>query len=133
MAKRTAGEMRRSGDGATPRRSIGVVAYDAGLADDIRAHLGTRRGLSEKEMFGGIAFLVDGNMAVGVSGDSLMVRVGKDAHDEAVARPGARIFDMGERPMRGWVVVSPDGFADDAALAAWIDQGVAYATSLPPK
>ncbi len=91
------------------------------------------RGLSEKEMFGGIAFLVDGNMAVGVSGDSLMVRVGKDAHDEAVSRPGARIFDMSSRPMRGWVVVSPEGFADDAVLDAWIDQGVAYAESLPPK
>ena len=109
------------------------MAYDEGLADDIRAHLATRRGLSEKEMFGGIAFLVDGNMAVGVSGDSLMVRVGKDAHDEAVSRPGARIFDMSSRPMRGWVVVSPEGFADDAVLDAWIDQGVAYAESLPPK
>jgi hypothetical protein len=84
-------------------------------------------------MFGGIAFLVDGNMAVGVSGDSLMVRVGKDAHDEAVARPGARIFDMSARPMRGWVVVDPEGLVDDATLAAWIDQGVAYAVSLPPK
>ncbi len=109
------------------------MAYDEGLADDIRAHLGTRRGLSEKEMFGGIAFLVDGNMAVGVTGDALMVRVGKDAHDEAVSRPGARTFDMSSRPMRGWVVVSPEGLADDAALDAWIDQGVAYAESLPPK
>jgi hypothetical protein len=109
------------------------VAYDERLADDIRAHLGTRRGLSEKQMFGGIAFLVDGNMAVGVSGDSLMVRVGKDAHDEALARPGARIFDMSARPMRGWVVVDPGGLVDDATLAAWIDQGVAYAVSLPPK
>jgi hypothetical protein len=109
------------------------VAYDEGLADDVRAHLGTRRQLSEKEMFGDIAFLIDGNMAVGVSGDSLMVRVGKDAHDEAVTRPGARIFDMGARPMRGWIVVSPEGFADDAALGAWIDEGVAYAASLPSK
>jgi streptomycin 6-kinase len=62
-----------------------------------------------------------------------MVRVGKDAHDEAVARPGARIFDMSARPMRGWVVVDPEGLVDDATLAAWIDQGVAYAVSLPPK
>jgi hypothetical protein len=77
--------------------------------------------------------MIHGNMAVGVSGNELMVRVGKDAHDEAVARPGARTFDMSARPMRGWIVVAPEGIADDTALEAWIDQGVAYAESLPAK
>jgi hypothetical protein len=62
-----------------------------------------------------------------------MVRVGKDAHDEAVARPGARIFDLSARPMRGWVVVSPEGFSTEADLDSWIEQGIAYAESLPPK
>lgn len=95
--------------------------------------IGDRSDVSEREMFGGIAFMVGGNMAVGVSGEELMVRVGKDAHDEAIARPGARTFDMGERPMRGWVGVSSDGFATDDALDAWIRQGVAYAESLPAK
>jgi hypothetical protein len=115
------------------RRSISAMAYNQGLADDIRAHLGAMKGLSEKEMFGGIAFLVNGNMAVGVSADDLMVRVGKEAHDEAVARSGARMFDLSARPMRGWIVVSPEGIASDADLASWIDQGVAFAENLPPK
>lgn len=84
-------------------------------------------------MFGGIAFMVGGNMAVGVSGEELMVRVGTDAHEAAVGRPGARTFDMGSRPMRGWVMVASDGFADDDQLQSWIDQGVAYAESLPQK
>jgi hypothetical protein len=109
------------------------MAYDQRLADDIRARIGTHPRLNEKEMFGGIAFMIAGNMAVGVSGDELMVRVGKEAHDEAVAKPGARIFDLSARPMRGWVVVAPKGIATDAALDAWIEQGVAYAESLPPK
>jgi TfoX/Sxy family transcriptional regulator of competence genes len=109
------------------------MAYSAGLADDIRARLGSRPDLSEREMFGGIAFMIHGNMAVGVTGNELMVRVGKDSHDDAVARPGARIFDMSARPMRGWIVVATEGIADDTALEAWIDQGVAYAESLPPK
>lgn len=109
------------------------MAYNQGLADDIRSRIGNHPDLTEKEMFGGIAFMIGGNMAVGVSGDELMVRVGKDAHDQAVAKPGARIFDLSARPMRGWVVVAPEGLDTDAALDAWIDQGVAYAESLPPK
>lgn len=110
-----------------------VMAYDEALADDIRAHLGDHPGLTEKQMFGGIAFMVGGNMAVGISGNELMVRVGKDAHDAAVSRPGARTFDMGARPMKGWVSVAPEGFASDADFASWIDQGVTFAESLPAK
>jgi TfoX/Sxy family transcriptional regulator of competence genes len=109
------------------------MAYDQHLAIDIRSRIGSQPCLAEKEMFGGIAFMVHGNMAVGVSGDELMVRVGKEAHDEAVARPGARIFDLSARPMRGWILVSREGLATDADLDSWIQQGVAYAESLPPK
>ncbi len=109
------------------------MAYSEALADDIRARLSDRPGVSEREMFGGIAFMIDGNMAVGVSGDELMVRVGKDAHEEAVSRPGARTFDMGARPMKGWINVSAEGFATDEDFAAWIDQGVSFAADLPPK
>ena len=69
------------------------MAYNTAIAEDIRARIGEHPGLTEREMFGGIAFMVDGNMAVGVSGDELMVRVGKDAHDQAEALPGARTFD----------------------------------------
>ncbi|HKX75933.1 MAG TPA: TfoX/Sxy family protein [Acidimicrobiia bacterium] len=109
------------------------MAYDQALASEIRMRLGDHPGLSEKEMFGGVAFMIHGNMAVGVSGDDLMVRVGKDAHDEAIARPGARLFDMTGRPMRGWIVVSPEGFGNADDLDAWIDQGVAFAKTLPKK
>ena len=109
------------------------MAFNEGLAQDIRTRIGDRTGLKEQKMFGGIAFMVNGNMAVGVSGDELMVRVGKDAHDEVVALPGARIFDLSARPMRGWIAVAPEGYATDDALDGWIDRGVAYAESLPPK
>jgi TfoX/Sxy family transcriptional regulator of competence genes len=109
------------------------MAYNAGLADDIRVRIGNRTDLTEKEMFGGIAFMVGGNMAVGVSGDDLMVRVGKETYDEALTGPGVREFDMSGRPMRGWVLVSDKGYSSEADLASWIDRGVSYAASLPPK
>jgi TfoX/Sxy family transcriptional regulator of competence genes len=109
------------------------MAYDHRLADDVRARIGDRPDLTEREMFGGIAFMIGGNMAVGVSGDELMVRVGKDAHDDFVAQPGARTFDMGARPMRGWLAVASEGFHTDADLDSWIRRGVSYAESLPPK
>lgn len=109
------------------------MAYDQALAEEIRIRIGGRPEVTEREMFGGIAFMVRGNMAVGVTGDELMVRVGKEAHDAAVSRPGARIFDMTARPMKGWVVVEPEGFPTEAALEAWIEQGMAFAESLPPK
>jgi hypothetical protein len=109
------------------------VAYSAQLAEEIRFRIGEHPGLTEKEMFGGIAFLVSGNMAVGVSGDGLMVRVGKEAHDELIALPGARNFDLSSRPMRGWIVVGPEGIATDAQLEEWIQRGVDFAETLPPK
>ncbi|MFF4501239.1 TfoX/Sxy family protein [Streptomyces sp. NPDC001401] len=121
------------------------MAYDEGLAERIRQHLGDDAGVAEVgvpplersrewgSMFGGIAFLLHGNMAVGVSGDDLMVRVGPDATDAALARPGARLFDMTGRPMRGWVVVDSSALAEDAALGEWIDEGYAFAAGLPPK
>ena len=109
------------------------MAYNDRLADDVRARIGSYPEVTEQEMFGGIAFMINGNMAVGVSGDELMVRVGKEAHDESVQRPGARIFDMGNRPMRGWVMVGGDGLASEDSFEAWVDRGVAYAESLPAK
>ena len=109
------------------------MAYNTAAADDIRVRIGSHPGLTEREMFGGIAFMINGNMAVGVSGEELMVRVGEDAHDEAVALPGARVFDMSARPMRGWVSVAPEGFSTDDHFDAWVDRGVAFAETLPPK
>lgn len=109
------------------------MAYDTDVADRIRARIGPRPELTEREMFGGIAFMINGNMAVGVSGDELMVRVGKEAHETAVSRNGARTFDMGARPMKGWISVSNDGYDSDADFGYWVDQGVSYAASLPAK
>jgi len=109
------------------------MAYDPLLADEVRAHLGNRPDITEREMFGGIAFMVNGNMAVGVSGGELMVRVGKENHEVALSHPGTRTFDMGARPMRGWVMVSGEGLVDDADLAAWIDRGLDHARTLPAK
>lgn len=84
-------------------------------------------------MFGGLSFLLDGNLAVGVIGDELIVRVGPDATEEALARPGARLFDFTGRPMTGWITVAPGALAEDGALAEWIDRGLAFAAGLPPK
>ena len=109
------------------------MAYDEGLAQRLREALADADGLTERRMFGGIAFMLGGNMAVGVTGDELMVRTGPQRYAEALAHPHARVFDMTGRTMRGWVVVAPDGLADDAALSAWVEMGVAFARSLPPK
>jgi TfoX/Sxy family transcriptional regulator of competence genes len=109
------------------------MAYDEALADRVRDRLAGGDGLTEKKMFGGIAFLLDGNMSVGVRGEDLMVRVGEEGTDEALAQPHARQSYMGERAMKGWILVAPEGLADDAQLDAWVGRGVAYARSLPPK
>ncbi|MFG3497621.1 TfoX/Sxy family protein [Streptomyces sp. NPDC047928] len=109
------------------------MAYDPGLAERIRERLGAGPDVSERHMFGGVAFLCRGNMAVGVVGDDLLVRVGPDAADEALTRPGAEVFDMTGRPMRGWVVVAGAAVAEDGALAEWLDAGWAFASGLPPK
>ncbi|MFF9012984.1 TfoX/Sxy family protein [Streptomyces sp. NPDC014870] len=109
------------------------MAFDEGLAERIRARLGTGPSVSEKRMSGGLAFLYAGNMLVGVIGDELMVRVGPDANDEARARPGTRPFDFTGRPMRGWAVVDASALTEDDALAEWVDQGHVFAAGLPPK
>lgn len=109
------------------------MAYDEDLAERVREQLATERGLAEKAMFGGVAFLLDGNMAVGLSGDELMVRVGPDRSDEALARPHTRPFDMTGRPMKGWILVGPDALGGERELGDWVAEGVAFARSLPPK
>jgi TfoX/Sxy family transcriptional regulator of competence genes len=109
------------------------MAYDEGLATRVREVLGDQPGVAEKKMFGGLAFLVGGNMACGVRGDDLMVRVAADQADAALEEPGARPFAMTGRPMKGWLLVAADGHAEDDDLRRWVGRGVAYAGSLPPK
>ena len=87
------------------------MGYDAKLGGRIRSILGPRKGLSEKEMFGGLAFLRDGKMFVGIIKDELMARVGKEAHEEWESKKGARTMDFTHRPMKGYLQVRPEGFA----------------------
>ncbi|HEU4431739.1 MAG TPA: TfoX/Sxy family protein [Myxococcota bacterium] len=103
------------------------MAYDEGLAQRIRELLEDDPRISEKKMFGGVAFFAHGKMAAGIVQDELMVHVGPDAHDDAIARPHARPMDFTGRPMRGFVQVAPAGFEDDAELRAWLARGIAYA------
>jgi TfoX/Sxy family transcriptional regulator of competence genes len=110
------------------------MAFDEDLAERVRgvlASAGMRP--TEKKMFGGLSFLIDGNMCCGVLGADLLARVGPDAAAGALAEPATRPFDMGRGPSKGWVVVAPDGIATDQDLSAWVDRALAYATSLPPK
>ena len=109
------------------------VAYDETLAERIRAVLGDDPRLHEQRMFGGLAFMIAGNMCVGVVSDELMVRVGPDAYPDAVALPHAREMDFAGRPMRGFVFVDGAGIAARADLEAWVDRGLAFAESLPAK
>jgi TfoX/Sxy family transcriptional regulator of competence genes len=105
------------------------VAYDEALASRVRVVLDRRDDVSERRMFGGIAFMVGDRMACGVTNDDLMVRVGKDAHDDALAEPHTRPMDFTGRPMRGYIYVSSDGTAADADLARWVNRAVDFVTS----
>lgn len=109
------------------------MAYSQSLADRIRALLGRRRGLEEKKMFGGVGFLLGGNMLVGVWQTSLIARVGPDTYEAALQLPHAREFDITGRPMKGWVLVEAEGVDDDQTLRAWIDRALNFVTILPAK
>ena len=108
------------------------MAYDEVAAHRVR-ELITAHNPVEKRMFGGIAFMIGGNMSVGVNKEHLMVRVGPDGHDEAISLPHARIMDFTGKPMRGWIIVEPPGYASDDDLAGWVKRGVDFAKSLPEK
>ncbi|MFN8526824.1 MAG: TfoX/Sxy family protein [Chloroflexota bacterium] len=109
------------------------MAFDEHLAGRIRAHLSSRSDVVEKKMFGGICFMVSGNMACGVHKDSLIVRMGPDQAAARLERPGARVFDLTGRAMKGWLTVEPAGLTSDATLHEWLELGTAHAASLPPK
>ena len=109
------------------------MAFNENLAARIRSHIGKRTGLVEKKMFGGLAFLLKGNMSVGVHGDEMIVRIDPVATDAALKQKHVRIFDITGKPMKGWILVDAKGLTDEKSLAKWVDTGVAYAQSLPAK
>jgi len=108
------------------------MAYDEHLAERIRQGLTNQPGTSEKRMFGGVAFMVNGNMAVGVSNDELMVRAGDDA-DSLLDEYGVRQFEMSGKTMKGWLLVESAAVAEEVDLLHWVGVGVGIAESLPPK
>ncbi len=109
------------------------MAYSEELAERMRAKLKSSRGVTEKKMFGGVGFLVNGNMACGVINDDLIVRLSEDEFAKALKRKNVRVFDYSGRPMKGWVYVSAEGYASEKALEGWMEKGLAFAKSLPKK
>ena len=109
------------------------MAYSEQLAERIRAALAERGGVTERKMFGGVGWMIDGNMACGTMGDRLLVRVAPEEGDSVLEEAGVRPMEMGGRTMRGFVTVDAEVIADDAELRRWIGRGAAHAESLPPK
>ncbi|MGZ4275436.1 MAG: TfoX/Sxy family protein [Solirubrobacteraceae bacterium] len=109
------------------------MAYSEELAGRVRDLIAARTGVTERKMFGGIAWMVDGNMACGALGDDLLVRLDRDDSERILARPHVGLMEMGGRTMRGFFRVETSAVADDVELARWVDAGASYAASLPPK
>ncbi len=109
------------------------MAYDDGLAERLRDAFMGRTDVIEKKMFGGIAFMVSGHMCCGVTGDDLMVRVGAEGLEDALLLPHAHPMDFTGRPMKGFVYVEPSGLDSDESLQAWVNRGLGFVTTLPPK
>ena len=109
------------------------MAFDEGLAERVRHLVGTEPGLSERKMFGGLCFLLNGNMGFGIVGSELMVRVGQAKYAEALALPHAREMDFTGRSMRGMVFVAEDGLSEDDELNSWLHRGIDFSGSLPAK
>lgn len=109
------------------------MPYDEELADRIRKVLEKRSGVVEKKMFGGLSFLVNGNLACGIVGDALVVRVGPAGYAAALAEPMCRECDFTGRPMKGTVMVDPPGRSSPGDLRAWVERGYRYASGLPAK
>jgi len=110
------------------------VAYDEELADRIREQIGDEQNLTEKKMFGGLAFLVGGNMAIAASGQGgLLVRVDPEESDQLVSSTEATTMEMRGREMRGWLRVASEHVGTKDQLAEWVERGTSYARSLPPK
>ena len=109
------------------------MAYDENTAARVRQALGAVKGVAERRMFGGLVFMVQGNMCCGVEQDNLMLRVGPAQYAAALEEPYAGVMDFTGRPLRGFVVVQPAGFATAAELGEWVGKAVAFVRTLPAK
>jgi TfoX/Sxy family transcriptional regulator of competence genes len=109
------------------------MAFDEALAERIRKALARKKGIAEKKMFGGIGFLLNGNMLVGVWKDSLIARLGDEGGEDALREPHVKLFDITGKPMKGWVLVAQEGLAGDDRLKDWIERALKFVRSLPGK
>jgi len=109
------------------------MAFDETLAARIRDALARRKNIEEKKMFGGICFLLNGNLLAGAWKDALIARLGPDEGEAALREPHVRAFDITGRPMRNWVLVEPEGVEDDDQLKAWIERATKFVRALPTK
>ena len=109
------------------------MAYDHTLAERMRPLLLPRAGMSEKKMFGGVGFLLYGNMCCGIWKDTLIVRLSPDEASDALKKPHARAFDITGKPMKGWLLVEAAGIKKDVDLLGWIERAVAFVSSMRKK
>lgn len=109
------------------------MAFDETLAERIRKGLARKRNIEERKMFGGLCFLLNGNMLVGVWKDSMIVRVGAEQGDEALLEPHVKVFDITGKPMKNWIMVEPNGVEDAEQVKAWIERAVKFVGKLPAK
>jgi hypothetical protein len=109
------------------------MAFSEVLAERIRQRLARRKNVEEKKMFGGVSFLLNGNLLIGVWKDSLCVRLGPEQAEKVLTKPHVKEFDITGRPMKGWVLVEPEGVTDDDQLSAWIQRAVKFVGRLPAK
>jgi len=109
------------------------MAFDEKLAQRVSSILKETPNCVERKMFGGIGYLVNGNMACGVHKDKLIVRLSETEYDQAIAMPHVGLFDITGRPMKGWITVKPGGVESDKELKRWVERGVKFANTLPGK
>ena len=109
------------------------MAYDEKLAQRIRELVAVHPEVTEKKMFGGLSFIIRGNMFCGVLNDDLVIRTGPEGYEEALAEPDIRPMDFTGRPLKSMVFVGPEGYQSDETLKGWIERGLKFALSLPPK
>src|SRR5262249_53301623 len=119
--------------GDNPSRKESPMAFSEALAERIRQRLARRKNIEEKKMFGGVGFLLGGNMLAGVWKEALIVRLGPDEGEEALKEPHVKEFDITGRPMKGWVLVEPEGIKDEDQLTDWIQRAVKFVGALPAK